>query len=98
VVNPTPGPWEANVESAGDVFAGDLQIADCDFPQGELSLKVIAANARLASAAPDLLAACRMWDEGFVDGEEFDEKQFLEWVNKNRRAARAAIAKAEGTP
>jgi hypothetical protein len=41
-----------------------------------------------------LLAACRLWDEGFIDGEKFDLDQFLRWVNANRRAAREAIAKA----
>lgn len=41
----------------------------------------------------ELAAAAKLWDEGFTDGEEFDEQQFLAWVNKNRSAARAAIAK-----
>lgn len=53
-------------------------------------------NAALIAAAPDLLAACELWDQGFVDGEQFDAMQLLEWVNKNRRAAREAIAKAKG--
>jgi hypothetical protein len=54
------------------------------------------ANAALVAAAPELLAACELWDQGFTNGEEFDEAQFLKWVNDNRRAARAAIAKAKG--
>lgn len=54
----TDGPWEANVEHSGDVFSEDLQIADCDFPQGELETEEIEANARLCAAAPDLLEAC----------------------------------------
>jgi hypothetical protein len=54
-------------------------------------------RARLIAAAPELLAACKIWDEGFVDGEEFTDEQFLKWVNDNRRVARAAIAKATGT-
>ena len=54
------------------------------------------ANARLIAAAPDLLAACMLWDQGFAEGEEFTPEQFLKWVNDNRRAARAAIAKARG--
>lgn len=53
------------------------------------------ANADLIAAAPALLAACKLWDEGFVDGEIFDAEQFRNWVNANRRAARAAIALAE---
>jgi hypothetical protein len=54
------------------------------------------ANARLIAACPDLLAACKLWDQGFTDGEEFTEAQLLAWMNANRRAARAAVAKAEG--
>lgn len=48
----------------------------------------------LFAAAPELAAACEAWDKGFVDGEDFDADQFLAWVNRNRRAARAALAKA----
>lgn len=51
-------------------------------------------DAMLIEAAPDLLAACQLWDQGFVDGDQFDAEQFLAWVDKNRAAARAAIAKA----
>ena len=58
----TPGPWEA-VENGGrlatDVFAGDLQIADCDWPQGELDGVTLESNARLIAAAPSLLAALK---------------------------------------
>lgn len=53
-------------------------------------------NLTLAAAAPALLAACELWDKGFVEGEQFDEAQFLKWVNDNRRAARAVIAKVKG--
>lgn len=52
--------------------------------------------ARLFAAAPDLLAACRAWDEGFADGEQFDQEKFLGWVNERRRMARSAVAKATG--
>lgn len=56
-------PWEANVEGDGDVFAGDLQIADCDLPQGELSPEDIRAIAALIVRAvnchDDLLAALK---------------------------------------
>lgn len=51
-------------------------------------------DAPLLAAAPDMLEALRLWDEGFSDGEEFTAAQFVEWVNGNRRAARAAIQKA----
>lgn len=51
---------------------------------------------RLAAAAPDLLAACQLWDQGFEEGEQFTLEQFLKWMNDNQRATRAAIAKATG--
>ena len=57
---------------------------------------VNACNGINPEAVPDLLAACQLWDQGFVDGEEFTADQFLAWVTVNRRAARAAIAKATG--
>lgn len=63
---------------------------------GDISMSEAEANARLMAAAPELLAACEMWDQGFTDGEEFTPEQLLAWLNKNRRAARAAIAKAKG--
>ncbi len=53
------------------------------------------ANARLFLAAPDMLAALKMWDQGFAEGEHVTLEQLLAWLNTNRRAARAAIAKAE---
>jgi hypothetical protein len=45
-----------------------------------------------------LMAACKLWDEGFTEGEELNDVQFLAWVNANRRAAREAIAKATNEP
>jgi hypothetical protein len=69
-------------------FRGDHKAADAYDAIG-------LANARLIAAAPELLAACKLWDEGFTEGEQFTPEQLLEWMNKNRRAARAAIAKAE---
>lgn len=54
------------------------------------------ADARLFFAAPDLLAACELWDQGFAEGEDFSPEQFLAWVNANRAAARAAIERARG--
>lgn len=55
-------------------------------------------NLRLRADRDVLLSACRLWDQGFTDGEQFDEPHFLKWVNDNRRAARAAIAAVEGVP
>ncbi len=52
---------------------------------------------RLIAAAPELLAACKAWDEGFVDGEQFTPEQFRVWVNERRKMAREAVAKTETT-
>ena len=52
--------------------------------------------ATVSHAMLALLAACELWDQGFTNGEEFTPEQFRVWVNKNRAAARAAIAKAKG--
>lgn len=65
-------------------------------PYGEDGPKLVGGNAALIAAAPDLLAACELWDQGFTEGDDFTPEQFLAWVNKNRRAARAAIQKAKG--
>ncbi len=97
----TPGPWtffEEHTRPMGQrVVQGQSRIL-FHVPRGA-NLREAAefeANGRLIAAAPDLLAACELWDQGFVEGEEFDADQFLAWVNANRRAARAAIAKALG--
>lgn len=106
----TPGPWateSVNSEALHDIIA-DYQVPGDGFPtllamvfsddegDGPISCDEASANARLIAAAPDLLAACKLWDEGFIDGEEFTPEQLLAWMNKNRKAARDAIAKAEG--
>lgn len=104
----TPGPWaveDVNSEHMHDIIL-DYQVPNAGFPNlvasvyfdedndGPISMHEASANARLIAASPDLLAACKLWDQGFVDGEDFTEAQFVKWVNDNRRAARAAIAKA----
>ena len=96
-----PGPYRLGPErseSAGDfvgMYSYERSISDAD--GADLATVDVAegsGTARLMAAAPDLMAACRAWDEGFVDGEEFDKWQFLNWVNENRRKAREAIRKA----
>lgn len=93
----TPGPWLASgtIVDAGDVHADGARVAKCWTSTFAPPREESAANANLIAAAPDLLAACKLWDQGFVEGEQFNEAKFLKWVNDNRRAARAAIAKAE---
>lgn len=107
----TPGPWQAIAESGPLVRDGNTwwRIYTDDGDDSEFVAEVgrtadakpheraaDAANARLIAAAPDLLAACQLWDQGFTEGEQFTAEQFRRWVNANRRAARAAIAKATG--
>lgn len=90
----TPGPWvyegSAEIEAEGCVTVARLWDEYGDYYDNA------DANGRLMAAAPDLLAACQFWDQGFTDGESWDYAQFLDWVNRNRAAARAAIAKATG--
>ena len=106
----TPGPWGVCPDPGADCGeCGESQeeafLVGPQMPTGvgvRTGLAVVLvddnaeANAMLMAAAPDLLAACQLWDQGFTDGEQFTEEQFWKWVNDNRRAARAAIAKALG--
>jgi hypothetical protein len=109
----TPGPWtveSVNSEALHDICL-DYRIPGAGHPvliatvfddenpgrPGDISTIEAEANARLMAAAPDLLAACELWDQGFTEGEQFTPEQFRVWVNKNRAAARAAIAKAKRT-
>ena len=66
-----------------------------ELPEG-VDFEHYKAWCRMFAAAPDLFAACELWDQGFRDGEEWDAHELLAWLNNNRRAARAAIAKAKG--
>jgi hypothetical protein len=94
----TPGPW--SIYSI--TFKGYHQIAGA---QGGRLCQVLPfedeykANARLIAAAPDLLAALQvLFDEAdsfSIDGVYFNEKCM---GHKGLDMARAAIAKAEGTP
>lgn len=106
----TPGPWcveNVNSEHDHDICLGydvpkagsPILLASVYFDEehdGPITQRQANWNAKLIAAAPDLLAACQLWDQGFTDGEQFTEGQFVKWVNDNRRAARAAIAKALG--
>ena len=90
----TPGPWRAMPDGA-------IQ-KDAAMPTGAAVIaytrhadeKTMRANARLIAAAPDLLAALRL----LLDGLQTYAPEFLHGLPKADyiRAARAAIAKAEG--
>lgn len=100
----TPGPWL----HSGETGDGKIQFVESDqekdnwnclraeIESDDCNYEMAVANARLIAAAPELLAACKAWDEGFVEGEQFTPEQFRVWVNERRRMAREAIAKAEG--
>lgn len=92
----TPGPWQCQPLHGRSVIAG-VGV----FQLGSLGADVLArdmeANARLIAAAPDLLAALRLFVERYLrlvssgDCGNWDAEGDDEMI-----AARAAIAKAEG--
>lgn len=99
----SPLPWHChgdNVDS-GDVHEDGVRVAKCHSSTFAPPMREAMANAALIVRAVNnyakLITALKLWDQGFVEGEQFDQFQFLKWVNDNRRAARAAIAEAEGT-
>lgn len=75
----TPGPWRADSPATTSVWAGDEQIASCDWylDPGEADYRagrrefnpreVREANARLIAVAPDLLLALKKAQAGFVE-------------------------------
>lgn len=81
----TPGPWL--VSSRRSRFF--VQAPD-RFDVAEASIRPeIEANARLISAAPDLLEVCKMAIQPFASSTEEQERR--------KNLCRAAIAKAEGS-
>ncbi len=104
----TPGPWEVHISSrhgaqiicAGDHFAAPI----AEIPK-YLDDDLIAANARLIAAAPELHAALRVlvqmceeanpgaWNNG-VESNGIQEGDYL--AGNAIEAARAALAKVEG--
>ena len=91
----TPGPWRVPNSIPTDVVdsAHNRWIADCKVSVNGPPKEEQEANARLIAASPDLLAACE-WivqpDHAIGSNAEFKEKA--------TEIARAAIAKAKGTP
>lgn len=76
------------------VYYGNIEDPDDDAGVHGRSADEARANARLIAAAPTMLSALQLWDQGFKDGEEFTQEQFMKWLNANRKAARDAIALA----
>jgi hypothetical protein len=86
----TPGPWTIADDRSGYVFGSGETVLAC--ARGYSN-----ADVHLIAAAPDLLAALRRMINDFAsyaDEEDPDQTSFGATI----RAARAAIAKAEGRP
>lgn len=104
---PTPGPWESagDGSDAGFIYAGGIPIADFTLID---SLETSVANARLAAAAPEFLAAAIKLEqaEDFhanceeCEGEEVPELCGICFPHFDaaRCMRRAALAKAVGAP
>ena len=92
----TPGPWTTDGKAETDTLdivspLGRITLIDCEF--SDESEDVLTANARLISAAPDLLDVVKeLYDllSHYCDDDPSSE----EW--ETLKAARAAIAKATG--
>lgn len=89
----TPGPWRLHVNTSTVVCSGPvgpqhIRIADCRVYEHRDSLANCEANARLITAAPDLLSACKFVAETAVSWQPFTPGDIA--------LVKAAIAKAEG--
>lgn len=56
-MNHTPGPWTQSVKNGRIVMSGEVKVATAERSAGSGSTAW--DNARIISAAPDLLAACK---------------------------------------
>ena len=89
----TPGPWVLeSPESGGRVLAQDERATIIHTPTGSPFNELVIADARLIAAAPDLLDALEELANGYK-GNRWD----VGLVPRIKKA-RAAIAKATGTP
>lgn len=91
----TPASWinDGNTISAQVEPAHPSYIAPVCFLDDDWSPEIVAANARLIAAAPDLLSVLRWWmDQIQNDGCDDMGKLLDDMTDKTR----AAIAKAEG--
>jgi hypothetical protein len=101
----TPGPWRTRDHHAAgiDIIAGRAEIGNIGAPSsdGAPNWPEVKANARLITAAPDMLAACesiRDRVDGALDAFDADEQDSGEGLElvRIRAMARAAIARAKG--
>lgn len=93
----TPGPWV--VERADDAYCianvGNLVIMPC---AGKVKHDNAEADARLISAAPDLLEALEDIANDYAERFDMDSQSTNPGMKVVVENARAALAKARGTP
>jgi hypothetical protein len=95
----TPGPWTISKYSQSTVLkeigirGGNEKIARVVIPAAAFDNSTFKANARLISAAPDLLDALII-ALPFVEDAADDEVYKAHWVHKALKEIRAAIDKA----
>lgn len=100
----TPGLWEVNTVAGKpyrEVFSGDVLVCDCGATNVEMEPEEIEANARLISAAPDLLKALKRILPAAADSKHRDFSDLAgneDTLREMLTAAVAAIAKAEAPP
>jgi hypothetical protein len=104
----TPGPWEWRylkndlgrlheypVALSGEGPLSDVLVASGNY-EGDIFIYVGPADARLITAAPELLEAC-MANHEFQGGNHTTVDEIMELAEKCKRLTAAAIAKATGT-
>lgn len=94
----TPGPWEATNDAVPDGFTQVTVYAETD---GERVATVFRteANARLITAAPDLLEAAKAlleWADDVLEQRQIPVEEHNQHFGRLNHALRTAIVKAEG--
>lgn len=100
----TRGPWgdtwpSIRVNDAGKGMAGsslNLEASIERMDYGSVGEAIATANARLISAAPDMLLALKAMTEEWVDYMTINNLAGDPWAKHNMRLAKLAIEKAEG--
>lgn len=96
----TPGPWTLYETTNAD-DAGEFEVDAPDYETVALvyASENLVANAALIAAAPDMYEALRgalAFFENEARRELHDDGEVSGWVDGNRDAIRAALARAEG--
>lgn len=90
----TPGPWRTE---GGKVYGSGLEVATLYPACVQEEVPMVEANGCLIASAPDLLAALKLVDFSFDHVREHESYEAaLTRFCTAKRAARVAIAKAEG--